>query len=104
MKRETAKNPPVVGAVREPPAPEHGPFSYRTAPYDIRVFRDRMVGRIAYAMRSYIPMVGRIAAYALRTSVPWVLEGAGGGIGEAEGEKLDEFFDLKGFGEKVCIE
>gem|GEM_PF-3667110 len=31
LKRETVKNQPVVGAVREPPAPEHGPFSYRTA-------------------------------------------------------------------------
>ncbi len=30
-KRESVKNQPVVGAVREPPAPEHGPFSYRTA-------------------------------------------------------------------------
>ncbi len=31
MKKESVKNQPVVGAVREPPAPEHGPFSYRTA-------------------------------------------------------------------------
>ena len=28
-KRESVKNRPVVGAVREPPAPEHRPFSYR---------------------------------------------------------------------------
>ena len=28
-KRESVKNQPVVGAVREPPAPEYRPFSYR---------------------------------------------------------------------------
>ncbi len=31
LKRETLRYQNVVGAVREPPTPEHGPFSYRTA-------------------------------------------------------------------------
>ncbi len=31
LKRETLRYQHVVGAVREPPAPEHWPFSYRTA-------------------------------------------------------------------------
>ncbi len=31
LKRESVKNQRVVGAVREPPAPEYWPFAYRTA-------------------------------------------------------------------------
>ncbi len=47
-KRETVKNQPVVGAVREPPLAEQWPFLYQTASYEIRVLRD---GVGAYCIR-----------------------------------------------------